>query len=191
ATGGVEEAQQLLAAVQYARSQGAEQVVVWGFSMGAGTALQAALQTDASDDIDALILDSLFLPSPESLFNNVRQYLDLPRFPSLPLVQLMLPFWTGTSFNQIPAQQVMQTSYTIPTFIMHGTDDVKAPIATAEHIASSQLNPLSREWVVQGGKHELLFQTRPKEYIQRAALFLSQVDADWKSNQPTLTASAT
>ncbi|GGD87644.1 alpha/beta hydrolase [Paenibacillus nasutitermitis] len=191
ATGGIEEAQQLLAAVQYAREQGAEQVVVWGFSMGAGTALQAALQTDDSDKIDALILDSLFLPSPESLFNNVRQYLDLPRFPSLPLVQMMLPFWTGTSFNQIPAQQVMQTSYTIPTFIMHGTEDLKAPIATAEHIASSQANPLSREWIVQGGKHELLFQTRPKEYIQRAALFLSQVDADWNSNQPTLTADAT
>ncbi|QYR24352.1 alpha/beta hydrolase [Paenibacillus sp. sptzw28] len=180
ATGGVEESQQLLAAVNYARSQGADQVIVWGFSMGGGTALQAALQTDSSDRIDAMILDSLFLPSMDAMYNNVRQHLDLPRFPSMPLIEWMLPFWTGIHFNQIPAQQVLHTTYSIPLFIMHGTDDSKAPIMTAEHIAEGQYNPLSREWIVQGGKHELLFQTRPKEYIQRAALFLSQVNAAWK-----------
>ncbi|MBW7474894.1 alpha/beta hydrolase [Paenibacillus oenotherae] len=177
ATGGHEESQQLLAAVNYVREQGAEQVIVWGFSMGAGTALQTALQTD---EIDAMILDSLFLPSPESLYSNVRQHLDLPRYPSLPLIEWMLPFWTGTKFNQIPAEQVMEKAFTIPLFVIHGTNDAKAPLVTAEHIASNQRQPLSREWVVQGGKHELLFQTRPKEYIQRAALFLSQVDAAFK-----------
>jgi len=174
ATGGYEEAQQLLAAVEYARAEGAEELVVWGFSMGAGTALQTALQTD---QIDAMILDSLFLPSPESLYGNVSQYLQLPRFPSLPLIEWMLPFWTGTNFSHIPSQQVLETTYSIPLFIMHGTQDVKAPVGTAKHIAASQHNPLSQEWIVEGGKHELLFQTRPKEYIQRAALFLSQVSA--------------
>ena len=185
ATGGVEESQQLLAAVSYARKMGADQVVVWGFSMGAGTALQAALQTNASDRFDAMILDSLFLPSPDSLFSNVQQYLKLPRFPSLALVEWMLPFWTGTKLNQIPARQVLQASYPMPVFIMHGTEDAKAPIATAEHIAADQFNPLSREWIVSGGHHELLFQTRPKEYIQRAVLFLSQVDASWKTTSAT------
>ncbi|MCQ6562539.1 alpha/beta hydrolase [Paenibacillus mendelii] len=179
ATGGLEESKQLLAAVDYASSQGAEELIVWGFSMGAGTALQAALQTD---QIDAMILDSLFLPSPESLFSNVRQHLDLPRYPSLPLIEWMLPFWTGTTFNNIPSKQVLETAYSIPTFIMHGTEDAKAPVETAKHIASGQFNPLSREWIVDGGKHELLFQSHPKEYIQRAALFLSQVDAARKSD---------
>jgi fermentation-respiration switch protein FrsA (DUF1100 family) len=173
ATGGYEESHQLLAAVRYAKTHGAEQLIVWGFSMGAGTALQAALQTD---EIDAMLLDSLFLPSSEAMYNNVRQYLDLPRFPSLPLIEWMLPFWTGTNFRHIPAKQVMQKSYSIPLYVMHGTDDGTAPVATAEEIASRQNNPLSREWIVKGGKHELLFQTRPKEYIQRAALFLNQVD---------------
>lgn len=177
ATGGHEESQQLLAAVNYVREQGAEQVIVWGFSMGAGTALQTALQTD---QIDAMILDSLFLPSPESLYSNVTQHIDLPRYPSLPLIEWMLPFWTGTKFNQIPADQVMETAFSIPLFIIHGTEDAKAPLVTAEHIASGQSEPLSREWIVHGGKHELIFQTRPKEYIQRAALFLSQVDAAFK-----------
>ncbi|WP_127534591.1 alpha/beta hydrolase [Paenibacillus kobensis] len=172
ATGGHEESQQLLAAVQYAKSRGAAEIVVWGFSMGAGTALQAGL---ATDDIDAMILDSLFLPSPDALFHNVTQILPLPKYPSLPLIEFMLPAFTGTSFSGIPADEVMTRDYPIPLFIMHGTEDVKAPYEIAEHIAANQTNPLSREWIVGGGKHELLFQVHAKEYIQRAALFLGQV----------------
>lgn len=173
ATGGYEESQQLLAAVKHAREQGSSEVVVWGFSMGAGTALQAALQTD---QIDALVLDSLFLPSPDSLFDNVRQIINLPRFPSLPMIEKLLPLWTGVDFNKIPASTVRNTSYDIPIFVMHGTNDAKAAYTTAETIANKQTHPLSREWIVSGGKHELLFREHPREYIQRAALFLSQVN---------------
>ncbi|MFD0711900.1 alpha/beta hydrolase [Paenibacillus sp. GCM10027626] len=179
ATGGYEESQQLLAAIDYARAQGTKELIVWGFSMGAGTALQAALQTD---QIDAMILDSLFLPTPESLYGNVTQYLELPKFPSLPLIEWMLPFWTGTNFNHIPAEHVMNNAYSMPIFIMHGTQDAKAPVDTAKQIAHSQHNPLSQQWIVEGGKHELLFQTRPREYIQRAALFLSQVSTSAESS---------
>ncbi|MFC4777958.1 alpha/beta hydrolase [Paenibacillus sp. GCM10023252] len=173
ATGGWEEAKQLLAAVDYAKGQGAEDITVWGFSMGAGTALQAALQTD---EIDAMILDSLFLPSSEALFNNLRQFVELPRFPSLPLIEAILPVWTGTSFGGIPAEQVLATAYDMPIYIVHGTEDAKAPFQTAEAISTGQSDPLSRSWIVPGGKHELLFQVHPQEYIQRAALFLGQVD---------------
>jgi pimeloyl-ACP methyl ester carboxylesterase len=172
ATGGLEESQQLLAAVDYAKSRGAEDIVVWGFSMGAGTALQAALQTDV---IDAMILDSLFIPSSEALFDNLNQFVSLPSF-SLPLIESMIPLWTGTSFGSIPASEVISHIYNIPLFIIHGTNDVKAPYVTAEAIAEVQGNGLSRSWIVQDGKHELLFKVHPSEYIQRSALFLSQVD---------------
>ncbi|WP_274648939.1 alpha/beta hydrolase [Paenibacillus humicola] len=178
ATGGYEESQELLAAIHYAKTHGTDQLIVWGFSMGAGTALQAALQTD---QIDALLLDSLFLPSPDALYANIRQYLDLPRFPSLPLIQWMLPFWTGTGFNYIPAKQVEENAYPFPVYVMHGTDDGTAPLTTAEEIASRQVNPLSREWIVKGGKHELLFKVYPREYIQRAVVFLAQVDNAYKT----------
>ncbi|OMF37846.1 alpha/beta hydrolase [Paenibacillus sp. FSL H8-0548] len=172
ATGGLEESQQLLAAVDYVKARGAEDIVVWGFSMGAGTALQAALQTEA---IDAMILDSLFIPSSEALFDNLNQFISLPSF-SLPLIESMIPLWTGTSFGSIPASEVISNVYDIPLFIIHGTNDVKAPFQTAEAVSEGQGNVLSRSWIVQDGKHELLFKVHPSEYIQRAALFLSQVD---------------
>lgn len=179
ATGGHEESQQLLAAVNYAKSRGAEDIVVWGFSMGAGTALQAALLTD---EIDAMILDSLFIPSPEALFDNLNQYVALPSF-SLPIIESMIPLWTGTSFGSIPADEVISNKYDIPLYVVHGTNDVKAPYQTAEAVAADQGNPLSRSWIVPDGKHELLFQVHPGEYIQRAALFLSQVDQQLQANR--------
>lgn len=175
ATGGREESQQLLAAIDYASSRGAEDIVVWGFSMGAGTALQAALQTD---EIDAMILDSLFVPSSEALFDNLNQFVPLPKFPSLPLIETMIPLWTGSSFGSIPAEEVIANSYEMPIYIIHGTKDVKAPYGVAEMIADNQHNALSRSWIVENGQHELLFRNHPREYIQRTALFLSQVDGE-------------
>ncbi|WP_036711635.1 alpha/beta hydrolase [Paenibacillus pinihumi] len=174
ATGGREESQQLLAAVDYAKSQGAKEVIVWGFSMGAGTALQTALLTD---EIDAMILDSTFLADADTLYYNVQQIINLPRYPSVSLINSMFPLWTGTSLDQIPADLIKHKAYSMPIYMIHGTADSKAPYETAEMISGAQQNPLSREWIVENGHHELLFRDHPKEYIQRAALFLSQVEA--------------
>ncbi len=174
ATGGREESQQLLASINYARSRGAEDIVVWGFSMGAGTALQTALITD---EIDAMILDSLFVPSSEALFDNLNQFVQLPRFPSLPLIETMIPLWTGTDFGSIPAEQVARHQYDMPLYVIHGTKDAKASYETAETIAANQTNAMSRSWIVEDGQHEMIFRNHPTEYIGRAAMFLSQVDS--------------
>ena len=52
-----------------------------------------------------------------------------------------------------------------------------APVALAETVAANQRHPLSGLWVVGGGRHELLFRERPREYMQRALVFLSQAHA--------------
>ncbi|MBH5318947.1 alpha/beta fold hydrolase [Paenibacillus sp. GSMTC-2017] len=182
ATGGREESQQLLAAIDYAKYKGAEDVIVWGFSMGAGTALQTALVTN---EIDAMILDSLFIPSSEALFDNINQFVPLPRFPSLPLIESMIPLWSGGSFGSVPAEQVIANDFSIPTFIIHGTDDVKASHNTAEAIALNQGDSLSRSWIVQDGQHEMLFRKHPQEYVQRTALFLSQVEGQLNEQRIT------
>ncbi|SFE75426.1 alpha/beta hydrolase fold [Paenibacillus catalpae] len=178
ATAGIEESQQLLAAIHFAKSRGAEEIVVWGFSMGAGTALQAALQTN---DIDAMILDSTFLATADTMFHNVTQFLPLPKFPSMPLIETMLPIWSGTNLKQVPINQILAKSFDIPLYIMHGTNDAKAPYQLAEQIAAEQTNPLSRSWIVPKGQHEMLFRASPTEYIQRAALFLGQVDQQFQA----------
>lgn len=183
ATGGAEESEQLLAAVEYAKSRGAEQIIVWGFSMGAGTALQTALKTDL---IDGMILDSLFLTSADTLYGNISNFISIPRYPTVPLLEAMMPIWSGTSIGQLPVRQVLETSYDIPIFVIHGTEDEKAGYQTAEWIAGGQQNPLSRSWIVPGGKHELIFRVYPDKYMMKAAAFLSDVNERLQPVQHTV-----
>jgi len=172
ATGGKAESQQLLGAIELAKQRGAKQIVVWGFSMGAGTALQAGLQ---SKDIDAMILDSTFLLEPDTLYHNIKNQIDLPRHPSLEILELLFPVLNGTSLHQIPYKQVKKEDYPFPIFFVHGTEDEKAPYPIAEKLASNQTNPYSDVWIVQGSHHELIFREHPREYLRRVSSFLANV----------------
>ena len=171
ATGGKVEAQQLLGAIQLAKQRGAQKVVVWGFSMGAGTALQAGLQTK---DVDAMILDSTFLLEPDTLYHNIKNQIDLPRHPSLEILELLFPLVNGTGVQQIPYMQVKSEDYPFPILFVHGTEDEKAPYPIAETLAANQTNPASDVWIIQDGLHELLFRQHPREYLRRVSTFLSQ-----------------
>jgi len=175
ATGGVSEARQLLGAIRYARAAGAEKLVVWGFSMGAGTALLAALQDD-SRAIDGMILDSTFLPTNETVGHNLAQY--APLKPSLPLIRLFLRFWSGTGLEHIPAEEALSTAFPFPIFLVHGTEDAKVPATLAEHVAGAQQHPDSRLWIVPGAIHEMMFRTHAEEYTRLAGDFLDRVTHD-------------
>lgn len=182
-TGGVQETQELLGAIQYAKSKGAAQVFVWGFSMGAGTALQAAL---FSQDIAGMILDSTFLLTPDSLYYNIRQHIDLPRFPSLDLIRFFFPFVNGASLKQVPYRNVISNKYDIPIYMIHGKLDDKAPYEQALQVYAKQSGQAqSKLWLLPKGRHELIYITNKKEYLQRTLSFLQDVSAG-----TTLTAAA-
>ncbi|UQZ84051.1 Alpha/beta hydrolase family protein [Paenibacillus konkukensis] len=169
-TGGIRESQELLGAVKYAREQGAEQVFVWGFSMGAGTALQAAL---LSDDIDGMILDSTFILDPDTLYHNMKQVADLPRYPTLPLVYLFFPLINGVSLNQVPYNQVKETKYNIPIFFIHGEQDMKAPFEMAQELFRNQpANSGSQLWLLPNDSHELIYRAHPQTYLELTMGFL-------------------
>jgi len=172
ATGGKIETQQLLGAIQLAKERDAGQIIVWGFSMGAGTALQAGLQTD---DVDAMILDSSFLLEPDTLYHNIKNQIALPRHSSLEILELLFPVLNGTSLSQIPYKQVKSEDYPFPIFFIHGTEDEKAPFGIAESLASNQTNPLSDVWIVDGSHHELIFREHSRDYLRRVSSFLEDV----------------
>jgi len=182
ATGGILESQQLLGALQFARQQGSDELIVWGFSMGAGTALQAALQ---SADVDAMILDSTFLPDEETLFYNIRHYIDIPKYPSLSLIRGFIPLMSGTRLEQIPSDQIQETAYGFPIFLIHGTADDKAPIYLSENIAKAQTNALSELWIVPNAIHEMIYRTHTDEYVQRTTSFLENVHKEVLAKVPS------
>ncbi|WP_256761721.1 alpha/beta hydrolase [Cohnella sp. WQ 127256] len=172
ATGGKIESQQLQGAIEFARQQGSEELVVWGFSMGAGTALQAALQ---STPVDAMILDSTFLPDDDTLYHNIRNQINIPKYPSVSLIRWFFPLMSGTRLEQIPSAQVQETDFDFPIFLIHGTADDKAPVYLSENVAKAQSNVLSQLWIVPDAIHEMIYRTHTEEYVQRTTAFLEQV----------------
>ena len=185
ATGGKKESQQLLGAIKFAKERGAEELVVWGFSMGAGTALQTGL---VSEDIDAMILDSTFLLEPDTLYHNIKQNINLPRQPSLAIMEMLFPVLNGTGLNQIPYAKVKSEDYPFPILFMHGTKDDKAPYPIAEQLAAVQSNPYSDSWIIEGSHHELLFREHPREYLRRVSAFLGNVQLAkaYEDGQPAM-----
>ncbi|GAB2701604.1 alpha/beta hydrolase [Paenibacillus thermoaerophilus] len=175
-TAGVIETRELLGAIQFAKEKGAEEIFVWGFSMGAGIALQAALQTD---DLSGMLLDSTFLLTADTLYHNLRQYVNLPRFPSVYLIKWFFPMLNGVSLQEIPTERVLSTTYDIPIYMMHGKLDDKAPFELAEKLAANQSShEASGLWLVPDGYHELLFRYHKKEYMSRVVQFLNAVSGD-------------
>jgi len=172
ATGGISESQQLIGAIRYARLHGSDELVVWGFSMGAGTALQAALQAER---VDAMILDSTFLPDENTIYANMTRYVDLPKYPTVSLLRLFLPLMGGARLDDIPSAQAQETAYPFPIFLIHGTADDKAPVYIAENVAGAQTNGLSRLWIVPDAIHEMIYRTHTEEYVSRTTAFLESV----------------
>ncbi|MGG1876359.1 MULTISPECIES: alpha/beta hydrolase [Paenibacillus] len=172
ATGGKEERRQLLGAIEQAKQRGAKQIVVWGFSMGAGTALQAGLDTK---DVDAMILDSTFLLEPDTLYHNIQNHINLPRHPSLEILELLFPVLNGTSLDQIPYSEVRRHDYPFPILFIHGTLDDKAPYPIAEKIAANQTHEDSDVWIVEDAHHELIYRAHTREYLRRVSTFLGKL----------------
>jgi pimeloyl-ACP methyl ester carboxylesterase len=174
-TGGVRESLELQGAIDFVKKKGMAQTYVWGFSMGAGTALQTALH---SKDIDAMILDSTFLLEPDTLYHNIKQRVDLPRYPSLPLIRFFFPIVNGTSMNQIPYQTVKETIYPMPILFIHGMKDAKAPYEIVQSIYDNQASVQKTSlWLLPDGEHELIYKANKKTYLQRTISFLDSVSA--------------
>lgn len=172
ATGGVTESEQLLGALRFARAQGSRELVVWGFSMGAGTALQTALKTDL---IDGMILDSTFIPDADSIYYNLKRYVSLPKSLSIELLSRLVPMFAGTRLEDIPSSEAMSTSFGYPVLVIYGTADDKSPASISESVAAAQTNPLSQLWTVPGAIHEMIFRTHPEEYVRRTSEFLQTI----------------
>lgn len=187
ATGGVNESEQLLGALKFAREQGSREVVVWGFSMGAGTALQAALRTDL---IDGMILDSAFIPDADSIYYNIRRYASLPKRLSLELIRAIVPMFAGTRLEQIPSAEAQSTAFAYPVLVIHGSADDKAPASISENVAAAQTNPLSQLWSVPDAIHEMIFRTHPEEYVRRTTGFLQAIHESVEARQDAASTAA-
>ncbi|MFC0215582.1 alpha/beta hydrolase [Paenibacillus chartarius] len=180
-TGGIEESRELLGAIDYMKSKGAQNLFIWGFSMGAGTALQTALQ-ERGTAITGMILDSTFLLNPDTLYYNMKKEINLPKNPSLPLIRFFFPLLNGVRLREVPYTKVESHTYPMPIFFIHGKEDERAPYETIERLFAKQENSYGKQlWLLPEATHELLHQAEPQQYKSRTLQFLQEHTVEWRS----------
>jgi alpha-beta hydrolase superfamily lysophospholipase len=137
---GQNEREDLAAAVDYARNQGATGVVLYGMSMGGGIVLSYLMNTDDPGFVRGAVL--------ESPMADFRQLIDIRSGEALPIGgwigdsmlavgRMFVWMRTGLDFDEVDYVDRSDELNT-PILLMHGTDDPKVPFAVGQALADAR-----------------------------------------------------
>jgi len=170
-TVGLNEKTDLLAAIDYVKSQGygGSGIGVLGFSMGAATSLMAAADTK---DIKALAVDSPFSDLDSYLRENLPYWSHLPSFPFTPLMMWELPMLIGHTPSEVSPLQAVSNLQDRPVLFIHGTGDKAIPVSHSQQLLAEQNTPaISELWTMEGAGHVGTFELDPIAYMTRVGDF--------------------
>lgn len=166
---GLNEKNDLLAALDYVQERGIEKIGVIGFSLGAATSLMTLAETDA---IDALVSDSGYADLADIINSEFEERSNLPRF-FIPLILFTAKILYGVDFAAVRPIEAVQVS-TVPIFVIHGALDSMVPVAHAYRLAEASGNRNSRLWILQDAGHANPYLIRPAEYMKNVLDFFDQ-----------------
>lgn len=163
---GVEEWRDIDSALRYAVSQGAKEIVLYGWSMGGAIALQVLKHSPFRDRIRAIVLDSPVLD-----WKSVLRFHG--RLSHLPNSTMQLGFWMlerglvrsgapqGIPFDALSAEAVLRGDH-VPVLVLHSSDDGYVPIEPAEHLARNNARVTLKRFSV--ARHCKLWNFDKEEY---------------------------
>jgi alpha-beta hydrolase superfamily lysophospholipase len=128
------------AAVTYARSQGADSIVLSGLSMGGATVLSYLVNSEDLSAIEGAILEAPAADLGEVVTRRSGEAIPIggPIGDSLVLVgKLVAELRTGIDFGEIDYVE-RADELTVPLLIMHGTEDPVVPFAIGEALAEAR-----------------------------------------------------
>ena len=137
-TVGYDEAEDVAAAVAYAREQWpGNRIVLFGQSMGAAAVLRAVGRLGVKPD--AIILEAVF----DTMLNTIRHRFEAMHVPSFPCAELLV-FWGGRQmgfdgFGHNPVDYAANVA--CPSLVMHGGGDARAHLADARQVFDRLAGP--------------------------------------------------
>jgi hypothetical protein len=175
---GATEWEDVAAAVDFARANGADDVVLSGFSTGGAHILSYLYRHDI-DDVKGAVLDSPNLDLGEAV-DYAASMRDMPVIPiNVPItVSWVAKFMTslriGVNWKTIDYVARAQESLRVPVLIHHGTDDKTVPYKVSEELedASPDLVTLIP---AQGADHVGAYDADPSGYVDSVLAFLAEV----------------
>ena len=166
-------------AIEYALSNGAEDVVLSGFSTGASHILSFVYKNNL-DAVSGLVFDSPNIDFGETVDYNAAQR-DMPLIPLKvpPTIAQIAKFMTslrlGINWKSIDYVEKTDRSLRVPVLVHHGSDDQTVPLEQSIRFAeqSPELVDLIQ---VSGAGHVESYEVDPGGYVQAVLVFLDQLD---------------
>ena len=175
---GATEWQDLSGAVDYARGNGAESIILAGYGTGSSHALSYAFRHNF-DDIAGLILDSSNIDLGQTIDHEARST-------NMPVIGVPMPVtvsWLGKFFASLRIGNNWKStdyidkaeqSLRIPVLAFHGTADVTVPADQTMQLQETQPQ-LVRAVFVEGAGHLATFEVDLNGYLGEVLTFLSTV----------------
>jgi pimeloyl-ACP methyl ester carboxylesterase len=168
---GLTEWRDLQAAVAYALAQGAQRVVLAGYSMGGAIVAQFMERSPLATRVAGVLLDAPALDWRAILSFNAKE-MGLPSFAADP-VEWAIGARIDADWSGLDALR-HTSSFHVPILLFHGTADKLVPIATSDAFAKA----LPR-WVtyyrVPGAEHVESWNVNPVLYDARLTAFIERV----------------
>ncbi|MEU1040777.1 alpha/beta fold hydrolase [Streptomyces sp. NPDC005907] len=157
------------AAIRFVVEQGAEHVILYGWSTGATMALHAAAHSALRDRISGLVLDSPVLSWEATL----RALASARRTPAALLPLAVRAAQGRTSLHGDRTREVADPArLTVPVLLLHGPDDVIAPWSTSRRFARSRPDLVTLH-TVRNAPHGAMWNADPAEYEEALRRFLT------------------
>lgn len=168
---GVKEADDVAAAVQYARRNWpGRRLILYGISMGGAAVLRSVAVNNVR--VDALIIEATF----DSLLNAGKNRFRAMNLPGVPLTELLL-FWGSVQngFNMFAHNPVdYARSVRVPALILHGEADTRATPEQARRLADA-MGANARFILYAGVPHVAIVEARPDEWRRDVSRFLDEL----------------
>jgi alpha-beta hydrolase superfamily lysophospholipase len=159
------------AGVRYALSHGAQNIVLFGWSMG-GCLVETFLHRSSYvAHVRAVVLDSPILNWQRVLDAQVRS-LHLPRW-FVPVIKWMVTRRVSIHFAALNYERPTGEIST-PTLLFHGTADALVPVVSSDLYAQARPNLVSY-LRVEGADHTLVWNADPQAYEDALITFLHRV----------------
>jgi uncharacterized protein len=179
---GATEWRDLEAAVRVALDRGAEDVVLYGASMGGSIVASFLERSDLAGVVRGLVLDAPMLDLAATIEHGAAQR-DLPVIGGVPDVVTATARWIAAvrydvdwdAVDHLPADWLE-----VPALVFHGTEDGLVPVATTDELEADRPDLVATVRVA-GAGHVRAWNTDPAAYEQRVAAFLTCVDAGARS----------